>query len=99
MERTEPVADPGSAADPADPGSAADPADPGPRFEVLRRLGSGATGAVDLVRLLEPFEGLPLGAELARKTLAAAPEHEEGARAAFRAEAEAAAEVRAPSLV
>jgi len=73
--------------------------DPGPRFEVVRPLGAGATGAVDLVRLLEPFAGLPLGAELARKTLAAQPEHEDGARAAFRAEAAASAEVRAPSLV
>ncbi len=70
-----------------------------PRFEVLRQLGAGATARVELVRLLEPFAGLPLGAELACKTLATAPEHEDAARAAFRAEAAAAAEVSAPSLV
>jgi hypothetical protein len=68
-----------------------------PRFEVLRALGAGATGRVELVRLSEPFAGLPVGAELALKTLASAPEHEAAARAAFRAEAAAAAEVRAPS--
>lgn len=70
-----------------------------PRFEVVRPLGRGATGQVELVRLREPFAGLPAGAELALKTLATAPEHEHAARAAFRAEAAAAAEVRAPSLV
>lgn len=70
-----------------------------PRFDVLRPLGSGATGKVELVRLSEAFAGLPVGAELALKTLATAPEHEASARAAFRAEAAAAAEVHAPSLV
>ena len=70
-----------------------------PRFEVLRALGAGATGRVELVRLSEPFAGLPSGTELALKTLACAPEHEPAARAAFRAEAAAAGEVHAPSLV
>lgn len=70
-----------------------------PRFDVLRPLGTGATGKVELVRLSEPFAGLPVGAELALKTLASAPAEESAARAAFRAEAEAASEVRAPSLV
>ncbi len=70
-----------------------------PRFDVLRPLGSGATGKVELVRLTEAFAGLPVGAELALKTLATAPEHEPSARVAFRAEAAAAAEVHAPSLV
>ncbi|NOT31900.1 MAG: hypothetical protein HOP15_15750, partial [Planctomycetes bacterium] len=51
-----------------------------PRFEVVRPLGRGATGQVELVRLREPFAGLPVGAELALKTLATAPEHEHAAR-------------------
>src|SRR5262245_61857587 len=70
-----------------------------PRFEVLRPLGAGATARVELVRLLEPLGSLDAGAELARKTLAAPLEHEAAARAAFAAEAAAAAEVRDPSLV
>ena len=57
-----------------------------PRFEVVAPLGSGATARVELVRLSEPFAGLPLGAELALKTLAAPAENEVAARAAFRAE-------------
>src|SRR5688572_10284448 len=70
-----------------------------PRFEVVRPLGAGATAKVELVRLAQPFAGLPAGTELACKT----PEERNGSdaavRAAFRAEREAAAEVSAPSLV
>ena len=72
---------------------------PEPRLEVLRPLGSGATARVDLVRLLEPWNGLPAGTELAKKTLASALEHEPGARAALRQEAEAGSVARSPSLV
>jgi protein kinase-like protein/AAA ATPase-like protein len=70
-----------------------------PSFEVVRPLGRGATATVELVRLREPFAGLPVGAELALKTLAAEGASERTARAAFQAEVAAAAEVRAPSLV
>ncbi|MSR63759.1 MAG: hypothetical protein EXS08_15135 [Planctomycetes bacterium] len=70
-----------------------------PRFLVLRALGEGATARVELVRLSQPFAGLPAGTELALKTLALRGEHEGAARAAFAAEAAAAARVRDPSLV
>ncbi|MEQ1893718.1 MAG: protein kinase, partial [Planctomycetota bacterium] len=70
-----------------------------PRLELLRPLGTGATAEVELVRLLEPFAGLPAGSELARKTLASTLRGDPAAHAAFRAEVEAAAAVRSPSLV
>ncbi|HEX6884715.1 MAG TPA: protein kinase [Planctomycetota bacterium] len=70
-----------------------------PRFEVVRPLGAGATARVELVRLLEPFAGLPAGAELALKTPAGRATDAGAARAAFQAESAAASAVRAPSLV
>lgn len=70
-----------------------------PRFEVVRPLGAGATARVELVRLLEPFAGLPAGAELALKTPAGRAADAGAARAAFQAESAAASAVRAPSLV
>jgi serine/threonine-protein kinase len=70
-----------------------------PRFEVVRPLGAGATAEVELVRLLEPFAGLPVGAELACKRPAAGERDAEALRAAFRAESAAAAAVTAPTLV
>ena len=74
-------------------------ASPLPPLEVLRPLGSGATGTVELVRLTAPFAGLPAGTELARKTLAPGLLGEPAAHAAFATEIAAASAVRAPSLV
>jgi len=73
--------------------------DQSPRFEVVRPLGAGATARVELVRLSEPFGPWPAGSELALKTLDPALAHEPAARAAFAAEAAAAARVSDPGLV
>ncbi|MEW6073063.1 MAG: protein kinase [Planctomycetota bacterium] len=71
----------------------------GLRFERIRPLGSGASGAVDLCRLLAPLGDLPAGAEVAVKTLAPSRRADPAARAALAAEAEAGERIRNPSLV
>ena len=70
-----------------------------PRFERIRPIGSGATGRVELVRLLEDWMGLAKGSELALKTLDPKQSDEQEAQRAFEAEAEAGKLVQNPSLV
>ena len=75
-----------------------------PSFERIRPIGSGSTGRVELVRLLEPWSSLAAGTELALKTLAlkssaAGSKEALVAERAFRAEALAGAQVDDPSLV
>jgi len=67
-----------------------------PRFERLRLVGEGATGRVELARLLETFGDLEAGHHVAVKTLT---RHDDAdAREAFRAEAEAGRLCDDPSL-
>ena len=70
-----------------------------PRFERVRLIGKGATGRVDLARLTEPFGDLPIGHEVAIKTLDPECCDDECARAAFEAESSASRRARDPSLV
>lgn len=70
-----------------------------PRFERLRLLGAGATGQVELARLLEPWGELEKGSLVAVKTLGRERARSPEARAAFEAEARAGTLVRHPSLV
>ncbi len=68
-------------------------------FESIRSLGSGASGSVELCRLLVPLGGLPAGSEVAVKILAPELREDPLAREAFAAEAEVGRRVEDPSLV
>jgi len=70
-----------------------------PLFERIRPIGSGATGRVELVRLLEDWQDYASGTELALKTLDPAQGDLEEARLAFEAEAKAGLLINDPSLV
>ncbi|MCE9594628.1 MAG: protein kinase [Planctomycetes bacterium] len=70
-----------------------------PSIELAGLIGSGATGSVHRGRLLEPFDQLPAGTEVAVKRLHAALCRDARARERFRTEALAGLRVRHPHLV
>jgi serine/threonine protein kinase/tetratricopeptide (TPR) repeat protein len=70
-----------------------------PRFRLDRELGTGSSGRVWHGVLLEPFEGLPQGAELAVKYLHPRLEQDPSALAAFEQEAQAGLAVRHEHVV
>ncbi len=70
-----------------------------PRFQVDRTLGSGSTGEVLHGQLLEEFENLPAGTEIAVKYLHAKLTDERNATLAFEREAETALTVKHDGLV
>jgi len=70
-----------------------------PRFRLDRELGTGSSGRVWHGVLLEPFEGLPQGAELAVKYLHPRLEQDPRALEAFELEAHAGLAVRHEHVV